>query len=403
MKISARYMAVLDLMTIVFKDQEPADQLINDYFRNRRYIGSGDRRFISNKIWEIIRHRRRLEFDTQSTDPKKMLLYYLRHENLEDIYLGGEYNLPRLTQAEKQWLVNLPQYVYPAAVECECPDWLFEKINDSALLEAMKHPAPADFRVAKGSRDDVLKKMHAEGFDVRPTPYAPKGIRSSQRINLNNCVIWQEGYIEPQDEASQIAALMCDVNCCDKIIDYCSGAGGKALALAAELENKGQIDVHDINLKRLEALYPRMNRLGIHNIKVKTSLQNTDMYTRFIIDAPCSGTGTWRRSPDAKFRLTPQQLNELVRTQQDILEKAYEHTVVKGRIIYMTCSILKEENENNVNLFLSRHLDMKLMNLSSIWKNKIDSPFIFNNPYYLKLNPFMSETDGFFTAVMEKN
>lgn len=132
---------------------------------------------------------------------------------------------------------------------------------------------------------------------------------------------YQDGLIEVQDEASQLAALMCGVRPEDRIIDYCSGAGGKALALSAQLKGQGVIEAHDVNPQRLEQLKPRLARLGIGNVKIVPSAEEKPVYTRFIIDAPCSGTGTWRRAPDAKFRLTPARLEELNRIQAEILEK----------------------------------------------------------------------------------
>lgn len=399
---AARYKAVFELMSAVFADKEPADNTINAYFRARRYIGSGDRRFIGDKIWDIIRRRRRLEFDAGSKDPRKMLLCYLQNDNPEEIFTGGEYALPPVSAEEKQWLQSRPERPYPPAVECECPDWLFAKIKDETLLKALNRPAPADFRVNKGNREEIISRLAAEGYDAVPAPWSPVGIRLPERINLNNCTLWQEGLIEVQDEASQLAALMCDVSPRDRVIDYCCGAGGKSLAIASLLKGKGMIEAHDINPKRLEQLKPRMERLGIANIKTVAKTGDTPVYTRFIIDAPCSGTGTWRRSPDAKFRLTEERLNELNAVQDELLEKAYTLTVSGGRIIYMTCSVLADENDARVQKFLARHPDIKMADMPVLWHQKTGCPWPCGEKCRLELNPVASGTDGFFIAVMEK-
>ncbi len=402
MKISARYKAILDLMTIIFADKEPADNIINNYFRERRFIGSGDRRFISEKIWDIIRHRRRLTFAAQSEDCRKLLAVYVKDENSEEIFDGSEYGLPLLSFEEKEELQNLNDKPYPPAVESECPDWLFDKIQNVDLCKSLNTTATADFRVNRGNRETAAEHLKQEGFDVDFTPYSPIGLRAKTRINLNNCVAYQDGIIEVQDEASQIAALLCDVSAQDKVIDYCCGAGGKSLAIASLLHGKGMIEAHDINRKRLEQLKPRMQRLQITNIKTIEWVNEQAQYTRFIIDAPCSGTGTWRRAPDAKYRLSELKLDELVHTQTEILDIAYRHTAIGGRIIYITCSILDDENGHQIEHFLKKYPDMQLLDMPKLWQSKINQPWPCGHLPWLQLNPIISNTDGFFVAVMKK-
>lgn len=405
MKTAARYKAVWELMTAVFADRQPADNIINAYFRERRFIGSGDRRFIAEKIWHIIRRRRRLTFEAGSADPRKLLIAYLKDEDPAEIFAGGEYGLPPLNDDERKLAAALrtEERTYPPAVECECPDWLFAKIGDPLLLKALNEPAGADFRVCRGSREEVLRLLENEGFEAVPTPYSPLGIRLPTRINLNNCMAYQDGLIEVQDEASQLAALMCGIRPEDRIIDYCSGAGGKALALAAQLKGQGVIEAHDINPQRLEQLKPRLARLCIGNVKIVPSAEEKPVYTRFIIDAPCSGTGTWRRAPDAKFRLTPARLEELNRIQAEILEKAYALTASSGRIVYITCSVLEEENGGIVRHFLERHPDMSTIDMPALWREKTAQPWPCGKKPWLELNPLVTGTDGFFVAVIEKH
>ncbi|MBR1605255.1 MAG: RsmB/NOP family class I SAM-dependent RNA methyltransferase [Alphaproteobacteria bacterium] len=401
MQKGAQYQTVLELITEIFKDKEPADKIINTYLREHKYIGSSDRRFITEIVWTILRHRRRLTFDAQSSEPRRILLYFLRNEDFDVLCSDSKYSLAPLSKEEKIWLEKENENPYPPEVEAETPDWLYAKIKDMNLLKALNKPAPADLRINAMTREFIIKKLQKEGLFFRPTKYSPLGIRSTDRVNLHNCMTYQEGEVEVQDEASQIAAILADVQPNYKTIDYCCGAGGKSLTIAFLNENKGKIDVHDINWGRLEAIKDRSVRLKITNLNIIKELKDKD-YERFIVDAPCSGSGTWRRSPDAKFRLTPYQLEELSKTQQEILDTAYEHTAKGGRIVYFTCSILPEENENVIQSFCTCHPDMKKINLKPLWEKKLGSTYPVKDEYMLHLNPLISGTDGFFVCVMEK-
>lgn len=403
MQTGARYQAVLDLITEIFKDEQPADGIINEYLRTRKYIGSKDRRFISELTWQLIRNRRKLEFDSQSQAPRQILLWALR-DKLNEVFDGSQYGLAPLSTEEENWLKQENEQPYPPAVEAECPDWLFAKINNIEFCKALNQPAEADFRAHGHNREEVINRLQGEGLSARPMPYSPLGFRSDSRISLGNCAAYQEGWFEVQDEASQIAALLCDVKPHHKIIDYCCGAGGKSLALSAILNNQGSILAHDISPKRLEAIKPRMARLGVKNIELTDIIADSDKdFDRFILDAPCSGTGTWRRTPDAKFRLTPQKLAALNQTQAELLNIAAAKTKSGGRIIYITCSVLADENENIIKAFLEQNQQFELTNLQKIWEERINAPYPYNNPQMLRMSPLATNTDGFFIAVLEKN
>lgn len=239
MQKGAQYQAVWELISEIFKDKIPADNIINAYVRERKYIGSKDRRFITETVWKIIRNRRKLVFDAGSNEPRRVLLTYLQDEDF-DLLCGGEYGLAPLSKEEKEWLKRRNEEVYPAAVEAECPDWLFDKVKDIHLLKALNEPASADLRLNKGSRARVIEQLQGEGLYFVPTPYSPIGIRSAERVNLNNCVAYKEGVIEVQDEASQLVAILADVRPEHKIIDYCCGAGGKSLTMAFLMNRQGK-------------------------------------------------------------------------------------------------------------------------------------------------------------------
>lgn len=405
MQTAARYQAVLELIGEIFKDMKPADGIVDAYLKNRKYIGSKDRRFIADTVWEIIRNRMKLEFDAGSKEYRKILLTYLKQkgEDIFAIFSGGQYAPSALSEEETQWLKQDNDEPYPPYVEAECPQWLFEKIGDVRALKALNVPAAADFRINVKSREAVIEQMKAEGYSVYPTPYSPIGLRSDDRISLGNCVSYREGMIEVQDEASQLAALLCDVRPEHKIVDYCCGAGGKSLAMAYLLQNKGHIFAHDIEKRRLMALKPRMERLNVKNIELIDFLATSDEdFDRFIVDAPCSGTGTWRRSPDAKYRLNQNMLTKLTTIQADILRTAYEKTKIGGRIVYITCSVLAEENEHIVEPFVQAHPDMHFINLHALWEQKTAAPYPYHADKYLRMSPVTTGSDGFFIAIMEK-
>ncbi len=405
MQTAARYQAVLEIISDVFKDMKPADGIVDAYLKSRKYIGSKDRRFIADTVWEIIRNRMKLEFDAGSKEYRKILLTYLekKGEDVFAVFTGEQYAPQPLTEEEKSWLEKDNEDPYPPYVEAECPQWLFNKIKDMTALKMLNVPASADFRINVKSRETAWEQLKAEGYDVYPTPYSPLGLRLNDRISLGNCVAYREGLIDVQDEASQIAAILCDVRPEQKIVDYCCGAGGKSLAMAYLLQNKGHIFAHDVEKKRLIALKPRMERLNIKNIELIDFLATTDRdFDRFVIDAPCSGTGTWRRSPDAKYRLNQNKLDKLTVIQADILRKAYEKTKVGGRIVYITCSVLREENENIVDSFVQEFPDMFFVNLRQLWEQKIDAPYPGEEVKYLRMSPARTGTDGFFIAVLEK-
>lgn len=400
MQKGAQYQAVWELISEIFKDKIPADSIINAYVRERKYIGSKDRRFITETVWKIIRNRRKLVFDAGSNEPRRVLLTYLQDEDF-DLLCGGEYGLAPLSKEEKEWLKRRNEEVYPAAVEAECPDWLFDKVKDIHLLKALNEPASADLRLNKGSRARVIEQLQGEGLYFVPTPYSPIGIRSAERVNLNNCVAYKEGVIEVQDEASQLAAILADVRPEHKIIDYCCGAGGKSLTMAFLMNRQGKIQIHDINRSRLEAVKERAVRLDVKNLEIIKEVGDRD-YDRFVVDAPCSGTGTWRRSPDAKYRLTPETLKELNKTQAELLEKAFNHIRRGGWVVYITCSILRDENEDIIEAFLSRHADAAPVNLRHLWEDKLDGRYPGQDDFMLRMNPLLTRTDGFFVCILEK-
>ena len=402
MQSGARYQAILEIITEVFKDEQPADKIINDYVRARKYIGSKDRKFIVDTTWQIIRNRCKLTFDAKSADPRKILLYYAK-DKLEDVFDNSTYGLDPLSEGERAWLKKDNEQPYPAWVEAECPQWLYEKIGNLEFCKALNGQAQTDVRAHGISADELQAKLEAEGIESKKGAYSPYCLKIKERLVLNNCMVWQDGYLDVQDEASQLAAILIDAKPEHKIIDYCCGAGGKSLALSNILKDNGHILAYDIEAKRLEAIKPRMVRLNVHNIELTEIIADSDKdFDRFILDAPCSGTGTWRRAPDAKFRLTKEKLFGLTKIQAELLEIAAVKTKIGGRIIYITCSVLPDENEKQIKQFLAAHNEFKPVNMRELWESKIAAPYPHDDEFMLKLSPYKTGTDGFFICVLEK-
>ena len=402
MQIGARYQAILEILTEVFEDRQPADKIINEYLRSRKYIGSKDRRFIVDWVWYIVRNRMKLSFDAKSNEARRVLLYALR-DKLDEVFDNYTYGIAPLTEDEKKWVGQENDDAYPDYVEAECPKWLFDKIRDLDFCKALNGNATTDIRSHGIDRNELQNRLLQEGIDSTLGSYSPKCLKIDGRLVLNNCMAWQEGLFEVQDEASQIVALLSDIKEEHKIIDYCCGAGGKSLAMSDILQNQGNILAYDIDAKRLEAIKPRMSRLKVKNIELTDIIADSDKnFDRFILDVPCSGSGTWRRAPDAKFRLTEKRLANLNTTQLELLDIAAAKTKVIGRIVYITCSVLRDENEDVIETFLQKHNNFALVNLKLLWEQNFDVSYPCISEVYLRMSPQTTGTDGFFVSVLER-
>ena len=239
---------------------------------------------------------------------------------------------------------------------------------------------------------------------------SPYGIRVAERPALNALPMLKNGLVEIQDEGSQLVALMVDAKPGQRVVDFCAGAGGKTLAIAAEMKNKGHIMACDVMAGRLKRSTERFRRAGLHNIEVKALKDERDPWVkkhkagfdRVLVDAPCSGTGTWRRNPDARWKHLGPGLEQLLALQAGILDSAARLVKPGGRLVYATCSLLPEENEQQIEAFLASHPDFTLVSAVDILQRYgIKSPAA-NGVQYLSLTPLQDQTDGFFAAAMER-
>lgn len=424
---AGRLAAAIELISgIAAAPGRPADAIASEFFRARRYIGSSDRRVVSDRAWQVLRTRRRLSWWLHDTDPSprllvaaSLLLEGWALDAVTQAYSGGQFAPPPLARAEAMRLARLEGHTLshpamPEAVRYEIPDWLLPhlqaRFGDQLPREmaALDHPAPLDLRAnpLKADRDQAHAALAAEGWDAKPTPISPWGLRINGRRPVTSGPAFQSGLVEIQDEGSQLIALMTGAEPGMRVVDWCAGAGGKTLALAGMMRNKGQIVACDVSAPRLEGAVRRLRRAGVHNVERhltepgdKWAKRRAGTFDRVLVDAPCTGTGTWRRNPDARLRLSEADLQELLPKQAAILDVAQALVRKGGRLVYATCSLLAEENEAQVTAFLLRHPAFAVVPLPQAWPLTGAPP---NQGDFLSLTPGRHGTDGFFTAVLER-
>lgn len=397
MKDSARIQTAIEILDLLFEFRQPADNAINTYFRTHRYIGGTDRRVISDLVWRTLRCYGRLSsLSAEKLTGRAAVMMLLSYEkqDIETLFDGQKYAPAQPEAKEKAFLKTLPP-VFPSA-ELECPDWLKNKISPRDIV-AMSNEAPFDLRVntLKTDREQVLELLTQSGIKAEKTPFAPNGIRIKERVNLSSMPLYRDGLIEVQDEGSQIVSLLTQAKAGQTVIDWCAGAGGKTLAMSAMMRAKGTIYAVDNDPKRMRDLPDRACRAAANNVIVLNDYNNLKMYDLVLVDAPCTGSGTWRRSADARWRITPQQSAGIIKTQREILDKACRFVKKGGKLFYITCSLDPAENENQVRAFLQSHNDFKLEDLSPVLENLTGQK---RTDKTVRLNPSVFQTDGFFAA-----
>ncbi|HEX5280876.1 MAG TPA: RsmB/NOP family class I SAM-dependent RNA methyltransferase [Micropepsaceae bacterium] len=413
---AARAQAVIEILSALENTAQPADRFLRDWFRQRRYAGSGDRAAVAERIYDIFRHRASYAWRMDSDHPRALVIASLMRGNADvsEIFNGARYAPALLTETEMSALANRPKEPPPLNVAGEFPDWLepelTRSLGDQVLpeLQAMLSRAPVDLRAnrLKYSRDRLSAELTALGFDARATEFAPDGVRLNAGAGLNalqNTGLFKSGGFEFQDEGSQILACLVEPKSGERILDFAAGAGGKTLALAAAMQNTGVIDAYDAQLERMKPLPERASRAGANNIRIVTDpAALAQDYDAVLIDAPCSGSGTWRRNPDAKWRLTPQTLAKLHQVHAEILDSAARHVRPGGRLLYATCSLLKSENEDAVGAFLSRNRAFRHIAVETIWNRAFLVKVPRESSQDFHGSPFKTGTDGFFASMMQR-
>jgi 16S rRNA (cytosine967-C5)-methyltransferase len=417
---AARLQAAIEILDALEHTAQPVDRFLRDWFRARRYAGSKDRAAIGERVFDVFRHRASYGWRMQEQSSRALVIASALAEgasvdDLSTLFSGGGYAPAELSDEEKERACETPHDA-PSRVRGEYPEWLEPELTRAfadRLLEemtAMLARAPVDLRVntLKASRDEVLQTLRAEGFAAEPAPYAPHGIRiphSKDAGALNRHALFDSGAFEFQDESAQIASLLCDARPNARVLDLAAGAGGKALALAAEMANLGEIVACDVRGSALDQLEARAARAGARIIRpmLTSALSNDAKFDVVLLDAPCSGSGTWRRQPELKWRLTTERLIELTALQDTLLDEAAKHVPTGGRLVYATCSVLPCENEDRVARFRARHPDFAIRPASEVWAKPGRTPAPDAMKEFFHATPRSAATDGFFTAVMQRS
>ncbi len=428
----ARLAAVIEVLEEIVAKDRPADLVAGGYLKARRYIGAKDRRAISDRVWGVLRRRARLDFWLQAEDMKVsprgrviadlVLTDKMTPTDLSALFAGGGRAPDRLTPGEHTFVQAIKgkdifRHDMPSWVKGEYPEWIESHLQQvfgdrlAAEMGVLRDEAPVDLRVntLKGDREAARVALLKEGLRAEPTPYSPIGLRLPARIALTAQQAFRDGLVDVQDEGSQLLALLTDAQPTHAVVDFCAGAGGKTLALAATMQNKGRLVACDVNERRSEKAVLRLRRADVHNVTRRVLESETDKWVkrqagtfdRVLIDAPCTGTGTWRRNPDSKWRLSEQTVAELTALQGRIIDSASRLVRPGGRLIYATCSLLAEENERRVETFLAEHPDFTVVPVPELWPSLIGGECPLSG-VYLRLSPARHNTDGFFAAVLER-
>ncbi|MCR4347448.1 MAG: RsmB/NOP family class I SAM-dependent RNA methyltransferase [Sulfuricaulis sp.] len=403
-----------ELLERILSEKIPADRQMEGYFRTHKNMGVRDRGFVAETVYGCLREKRWLEHIAgNSLLLDVVAAYLLTHDYsaraLEETGFRGD------ARGMVERARTLDKTTLPFAIQANMPDWLAELLRAQygdaetlALSQALNQPAPLDMRVntIKAKRDEVQTRLTQEGFSCEVTPYSPSGLRRRERAPIFKTLCFKEGLFEVQDEGSQLLALMLEPKRQEMVVDFCAGAGGKTLYLGALMANSGTVYAFDVLAKRLDRLKPRLRRAGLNNVRMVTISHERDARVqrlkgkidRVLVDAPCSGTGTMRRNPDIKWRNI--NLAELTDTQQRILAAAAELLKPGGRLVYATCSLLKEENDDIVEKFLSEHPDFRMIPVNEILERR-HVPLTMEDDV-LRLYPHRHHTDGFYAVALER-
>ncbi len=412
-------------LTVILKLDGPADVLMKLFFRSNPKLGMRDRGLIAEGIYYALRHYSSMRWAMRPIAPDKAprlaaLVTLARQHGIEALSeqtIGSEMGPLKNVMKTLETKFNSA----PAHVRAELPQWLFDLIeaqypDAEAMYPAMMEGAPLDLRVnlLKANRDEVLEGLQAAGVEALATPYSPDGIRLPTKPGLTQWPVYKDGLVDVQDEGSQLIARLLTPRRREMICDFCAGAGGKTLAMGALMRSTGRLYAFDVNEKRLAGLTPRMRRAGltnVHPVAIRNEQDNrikrlNGKFDRVLVDAPCTGTGTFRRNPDLKWRLSPSELQRVNDIQKSVLEHASRLVKKGGRVVYATCSVLKRENQDVVEAFLAAHPDWSLVPAQEV----LEQQNIHFEPTqwerfgeYFQMLSHVNNTDGFFAAVLQRN
>ncbi|MEO1398303.1 MAG: RsmB/NOP family class I SAM-dependent RNA methyltransferase [Pseudomonadota bacterium] len=425
MRLGGRVQAAIEVLADIEKRKRPIAEALKDWGLGHRFAGSGDRAAIGNLVYDVQRTRSSSAYLTNSDKPRKLVLATLMRSwgydgaSLQEAFEGDKFAPDLPAEAELTNFTKADLSKAPPHIQADVPEWLAPLLEANFADEwieeaqALATRPPLDLRVntLKVGREKVAKSLDIKG--LHKTRIARQGLRipagegPSRLPNVTAEGAFQKGWFEIQDEGSQIVADLVFARPGEQVLDFCAGAGGKSLALAATMENRGQIHAYDIDKNRQKPIYDRLKRAGARNVQVRAP--NSDLsdlvgkMDRVVVDAPCTGSGTWRRHPHTKWKLTTQTLDERLREQEEVLSEAAPFVRPGGFLTYITCSVLPEENENQIAAFLDDSPQFELLSAGEVWQDL----FAFDKPQpwsadmkSITLTPASTQTDGFFFAVM---
>ena len=421
MKPSSLFGHACELLEILLRDPRPADHVIDVFFRQRRYLGSHDRRELAESVYGVLRHRRLLQTlvalvgEQKSSSPSWLLAAYQIHFENRTPQSVSEASPLAFEQTQKIAEVSPAELGRDhIGVRLSFPEWLVAALQaqmgaeSAALLEALNQAPPLTLRAntLKTTREDCMRELQQRGYECAPTMLSPMGIQLAKRANLFSLDLFRDGWFEVQDEGSQLISLLLDPKPNWRVADVCAGGGGKTLHLASLMKNRGEIFAFDVIAPRLENLKKRARRSGIHNVRTQLLQANVlpqnllGQFDAVLIDAPCTGSGVLRRNPDAKWKITAEMVQELATKQREIIAHYAPLLKTGGRMVYATCSLMAEENEEVVEAFLKQNTFFVKSDAAAILQRYNLAKLAEGN--FMRLLPHRNGCDGFFAAVLEK-
>ena len=411
-----------ELVRLTLKFDHPADAIVSRFFRDHRGLGPRERATLAETVYAVLRQKLLFEkLALSGSGPRERRLAILGFAGARDFIKSV------LTEQEKAWLDQCDR-VQPGELldlhRHNLPEWLVQPLKDQLgegfwpLVTSLNQGAGLDLRVNTqlAKREAIQQELADAGIRATPTPYSPWGLRIEGKPALNKLDAFTRGAIEVQDEGSQLLALLLEARRGEMVVDFCAGAGGKTMAIGAAMRSTGRLYAFDTSAHRLEALKPRLARSGLSNVHPAAIAHERDerikrlagKIDRVLVDAPCSGLGTLRRNPDLKWRQTPQAVAELVVKQAAILASAARLLKPGGRLVYATCSVLRQENEEIAEAFGAAHAAFEPQDVGTLLEHlrvpQADKLCTGgeNGLRYLRLWPHLHQTDGFFAAIWQK-
>ncbi|HEY0035003.1 MAG TPA: RsmB/NOP family class I SAM-dependent RNA methyltransferase [Devosia sp.] len=429
MRLPGRLSAAIEVLSDMETRKRPVSEALKAWGLNNRFAGAGDRAAIGNLVYDSLRRRASHAALMGSDSPRALVLAVAVRDwgedptALSDSFAADSHAPEPMSDEEKARAVGQLPDTTPGHILADVPEWLAPSLerafDDNWVAEAqdMAGRPSLDLRTntLKAQRERVLKSLARfcpEETGISPLGVTmPAGPRDARTPNVTTDEGYLKGWFEVQDQGSQIVALLAGAKPGEQVLDLCAGAGGKTLALAAAMSNKGQIFAYDSDRNRLAPIYDRLKRNGARNVQVRAPQPGAlddlkGKIDRVVIDAPCTGTGTWRRRPDTKWKLTPELLAQRVAEQSAILDQARDFLKPGGTLVYITCSILPEENDEQIATFRDRHPEFKSVLPDHLWRDAFNTDIpagLATAQDGIALTPRLTRTDGFYINALRRS